>query len=88
MDDLERLRKQEKLLDTYTEERECDYRDRHYRVRDNGSVLRLPKATMNGHSEPITRRINISSSAPIRSTESSRQLSMANPKQKPMSSTI
>ena len=43
MDDLERLRKQEELLDTYTEERECDYKDRHYRVRDNGSVLRFPK---------------------------------------------
>lgn len=35
--------RQEELLDTYTEERECDYKDRHYRVRDNGSVLRLPK---------------------------------------------
>ena len=43
MDDLERLRKQEELLATYTEERECDYKDRHYRVRDNGSILRLPK---------------------------------------------
>ena len=35
--------RQEGLLATYTEERECDYKDRHYRVRDNGSVLRLPK---------------------------------------------
>ena len=35
--------RQEGLLATYTEERECDYRDRHYRVRDNGSVFRLPK---------------------------------------------
>ena len=35
--------RQEELLATYTEERECDYKDRHYRVRDNGSVLRLPK---------------------------------------------
>ena len=35
--------KQEELLGTYTEERECDYKDRHYKVRDNGSVLRLPK---------------------------------------------
>ncbi len=43
MDDLERLQKQEELLNTYSEERECDYKDRHYRVRDNGSVLRLPK---------------------------------------------
>lgn len=34
---------QEELLDTYAEERECDYKDRHYRVRDNGSILRLPK---------------------------------------------
>ena len=38
-----RKKMQEELLDTYTEERECDYKDRHYRVRDNGSVLRLPK---------------------------------------------
>ena len=35
--------RQEELLATYTEERECDYKDRHYRVRDNGSILRLPK---------------------------------------------
>ena len=35
--------KQKELLSTYSEERECDYKDRHYRVRDNGSVLRLPK---------------------------------------------
>ena len=34
--------KQEELLDTYTEERECDYKGRHYRVRDNGAVLRYP----------------------------------------------
>ena len=43
MDDLERLKKQEELLNIYSEERECDYRDHHYRIRDNGSVLRLPK---------------------------------------------
>ena len=43
MDDFEKLKKQEKLLNTYSEERECHYRDRHYRVRNNGSVLRLPK---------------------------------------------
>lgn len=36
-------KRQEELLDTFTEERECDYKDRHYKVRDNGSVLRLPK---------------------------------------------
>lgn len=36
-------KRQEELLNTYTEERECDYKDRHYKVRDNGSVLRLPK---------------------------------------------
>ena len=36
-------KRQDELLDTYNEERECDYKDRHYRVRDNGSVLRLPK---------------------------------------------
>lgn len=35
--------RQEELLATYTEERECDYKGRHYRVRDNGSILRLPK---------------------------------------------
>ena len=34
--------KQQELLNTYSEERECDYKGRHYRVRDNGSVLRLP----------------------------------------------
>ena len=38
-----RMKVQEELLNIYSEERECDYRDRHYRVRDNGSVLRLPK---------------------------------------------
>lgn len=43
MDDLEKLKNQKELLNTYTEERECDYRDRHYCVRDNGSVLRIPK---------------------------------------------
>lgn len=31
------------LLDKYSEERECDYKDEHYKVRDNGSVFRLPK---------------------------------------------
>ena len=36
-------KRQEELLDTFTEERECGYKDRHYKVRDNGSVLRLPK---------------------------------------------
>lgn len=40
--EIEAQMKQEELLDTYTEERECDYKGRHYRVRDNGSVLRLP----------------------------------------------
>ena len=43
MNDLERLKKQKEFLDTYSEERECNYRERHYRVRDNGSVLRFPK---------------------------------------------
>lgn len=41
--EIEARTRQEKLLNTYTEERECNYRDRHYLVRDNGSVLRLPK---------------------------------------------
>lgn len=41
--EIEAQMKQEELLEIYTEERECDYKDRHYKVRDNGSVLRLPK---------------------------------------------
>lgn len=56
MGDFKSLRKQEKLLNTYSEERECNYKDRHYRIRDNGSVMRgfrrilqsHEKATMNG----------------------------------------
>ena len=35
-------KRQEELLGIYTEERECDYKGRHYRVRDNGAVLRYP----------------------------------------------
>lgn len=31
------------LLNNYSEEKECYYKDEHYRVRDNGSVFRLPK---------------------------------------------
>lgn len=31
------------LLTSYTETRECDYKGRHYSVRDNGSILRHPK---------------------------------------------
>lgn len=31
------------LIDIYTEEKECIYKDEYYKVRDNGSVLRLPK---------------------------------------------
>lgn len=47
MNDFESLKKQEKLLNTYFEERECNYKDRHYRVRDNGSAMRLPKDPTN-----------------------------------------
>ena len=31
------------IIDTFKEVRECDYKDEHYLVRDNGAVLRLPK---------------------------------------------
>ncbi len=31
------------LLSTYSEIRECDYKDRHYSVRDNGAIFRYPK---------------------------------------------
>ncbi len=30
-------------LDNFSEEKECLYKDEHYKVRDNGSVMRLPK---------------------------------------------
>ena len=33
----------ENLLDSYSEVRECDYKDEHYSVRDNGAVMRHPK---------------------------------------------
>lgn len=31
------------LISSYTEVRECDFKDRHYSVRDNGAVMRHPK---------------------------------------------
>lgn len=31
------------LIDTYKEIRECDYKDEHYSVRDNGAIMRHPK---------------------------------------------
>ena len=30
-------------ISSYTEVRECDFKDRHYSVRDDGSVMRHPK---------------------------------------------
>lgn len=33
----------EELLNQYTEVRECEYKDRRYRARDNGAICRLPK---------------------------------------------
>lgn len=33
----------EDLLSTYSEVRECDFKERHYSVRDNGAILRHPK---------------------------------------------
>lgn len=33
----------DELLETYCEVRECDYKDEHYSVRDNGAVMRHPK---------------------------------------------
>lgn len=53
--------RQEELLATYIEERECDYKGRHYRVRDNGSVLRLPldpRKTRKGDNEWTFGRFN------------------------------
>ena len=45
-----------KVDEEYTEERECIYHDRHYRVRNNGAVMRIPspgkrvtKTIMSGH---------------------------------------
>lgn len=31
------------LIDVYTDEKQCKYKDRCYRVRDNGAICRLPK---------------------------------------------
>lgn len=33
----------EEILNQYTEVRECEYKDRRYRARDNGAICRLPK---------------------------------------------
>lgn len=43
MGDFKSLKKQEELLNTYSEERKRNYKDRHYCVRDIDSVMRLSK---------------------------------------------
>lgn len=38
-----RYDKQTDLLSTYTETGECDFKERHYSVRDNGAIYRHSK---------------------------------------------